>query len=1138
MDYRILGPLEVRDGGQPVDLGTPKQRSMLALLVLHAGTPVPADRLADLLWGGAPPARAEVSLRSYAANLRKALGRDDVLTSAGGGYRLAVADHDIDAHRFEAAVRTARERAATGDRVGAVAALDDALGLWHGPALADVATNPVASAEAARLEELRLAALEARFDLLVGGGPAAAAAAIPELERAVASHPLREGLRASLLRALHAAGRTAEALSAYRDLQERLAEEVGLDPSPQLRALADAIRDGTLVAAVADGRTPRLPLAGRRAELEVLRAARAAAGAGHGRVVVVEGDPGIGKTRLVTEAFHEAEDEGWVVATATCLATGDAPAFWPWAELLRRVDRALPLAPFVDARTADVLDLAPEIDHDGSRTAQPAALAPDAARFQRYDAVTTILVEASATRPIAIALDDLQWADPASLRLLSFLVGALPSASLLVAVTVRSDESDGPELRALLADLARSPAVVRLPVSGLDDEAVAALAAEAPPDVVSAIVDRAGGNPFFVTELLRLGPDALLADAVPAAVRDVVRQRAQRLSPGATKVLTTAAVIGREFDARTLAAVAGPDSDDAVEEAAAAHLVEETGPLGRYRFQHALVHEVLAEGVSGLRRARLHAAIARALDARSSTEDQRLAELARHLCAAAVTDPALASRAVEVTLDVGERTVRQLGYESAAVLYERALTQIDAGAVVDEAEHARLLVALAVARRAAGDPSASRAACLAAAEFAQKAGDAELLAESALGLALPGAVIGMDFGVLDDQRIELLERALELLPADDGSTRVRVLAHLALALYLSPQRARRDEVAAEAVAMARRLGSLALQAAALAARRSTLWGPMALSERIAVTEELVASADAGGAAQTALEGRIALAIDALEAADVDRFDAAVTTIDEQATALRQPFYAWYARVLEATKASLQARFEEAQVRASAAREVGGVALGRRAQWGQIGWQLVTSWDTGGIEGVEPSLRALHSAFPDNTLVQAALALVLTETGRAREALDLAQPLLDAPGTVPEDAMWSFTLTLLADVAWTAGAGDAGRGLAEVLAPAAGRLVVAGSGVACCGAADRAIGVARLAAGHLDVADAHLRRAQELHDRIGAPAWSARTEGAVADLAFRRGDAAGASARRDRARGVAEDLGAFGLAAALARIGPT
>jgi DNA-binding SARP family transcriptional activator len=242
VEYKILGPVGVRDDGQPVDLGTPKQRALLALLLLHAGQVVPTDRLVDLLWDGAPPARAEVSLRSYAANLRRVLP-PDTLVHGAGGYRLAVDPADLDAHRFEAGVAAAEAAAAGGDLDRAHEVLTAALAEWEGPALADVASQPFARLEAARLEERRLVALERRFELELATGQGGDGL-VAELERAVTTHPLREGLRALLMRALDAGGRTAEALAAYADLRERLADEVGLDPSPALQALEADLRAG------------------------------------------------------------------------------------------------------------------------------------------------------------------------------------------------------------------------------------------------------------------------------------------------------------------------------------------------------------------------------------------------------------------------------------------------------------------------------------------------------------------------------------------------------------------------------------------------------------------------------------------------------------------------------------------------------------------------------------------------------------------------------------------------------------------------------------------------------------------------------------------------------------------------------
>jgi tetratricopeptide (TPR) repeat protein len=653
-------------------------------------------------------------------------------------------------------------------------------------------------------------------------------------------------------------------------------------------------------------------------------------------------------------------------------------------------------------------------------------------------------------------------------------------------------------------------------------------------------VDRAGGNPFYVTELLRAGAGTEGA-SVPAGVRDVVRRRLQRLAPTTAALLTTAAVVGTTVDIDLLDAVEGRDTLDAVEDAVAAHLLEETGERpGHYRFSHALVREVLLDELSALRRARLHATIARALDGRTDRDPEtRLAELARHCCGGAAIDEAVAARAVTVSLEAAEQAMGRLGYDTARGHYERALAAVEDGADVAAVDHGALLVGLAAALRAEGDPAASREACLRAGELARRAGAPELLATAALGLALPGSVIGMDFGVLDEARIELLEEALRGLGPDDTPIRIRVLVHLGLALYLSDDRDRRDEVAAEAVAAADRLGHPGLRAAAAAARHSTLWGTPPVADRVQAAARIVELAESGGAPQTALEGHIALAIDLLEAGDLAGFQREVATVDRDAVALRQPFYQWYSRVFDATVASMEGRYADASAAAEAARAAGGAALGRRAIWGQIGWQYVTAWDAGGLEEAERPLRALASAFPDGIVVRCALAHVLAELGRRSEAAALAEPLLADPlARVPQDAMWLFSLALLAELAWLLEDPDGAARVAGALAPARGRLVVVGSGVACCGAVERSLGLVALAAGRVDEAEGLLAVALQRNRDVGARPWALRTMVAQASMLrvrSRPGDKERSQALLAEAASGAAGLGAHGLLRAIDRL---
>jgi DNA-binding SARP family transcriptional activator len=246
MEFRVLGPLEVLDGDRSLELGAPRERALLAFLLLHANQVVAADRIVEALWPGNRPATAAKIVQVYVSRLRKAFGpARDVLESRGPGYLVRVGPAELDLYRFEQLVeRGAREEAAAKAKT-----LREALALWRGTALAEFAYETFVQAEAARLEELRLLALEERVDadLTLGRGPEL----VPELESLVAEHPVRERMRAQLMRALYRAGRQADALAAFREGRQLLDEELGLEPSAELRALESAIlrHDPALVAA-------------------------------------------------------------------------------------------------------------------------------------------------------------------------------------------------------------------------------------------------------------------------------------------------------------------------------------------------------------------------------------------------------------------------------------------------------------------------------------------------------------------------------------------------------------------------------------------------------------------------------------------------------------------------------------------------------------------------------------------------------------------------------------------------------------------------------------------------------------------------------------------------------------------------
>ena len=267
LEFRILGPLEVVERDRLLVLGGPKQRALLVILLLHRGEVVSTDRLGDELWGERPPASAAKTVQAYVSNLRKALG-DGVLVTRGHGYLLQTARGQLDVDRFEVLVDAGRTALGEGDARGASERLREALALWRGPPLADFAYEPFAQAEAARLEEERLAALEDRIDADLALGRHAAL--VGELEALVREHPLRERLQGQLMLALYRSGRQADALERYQQARRKLTDELGIEPGPELQELERAILNQDPELGAPSRRLPRPPARRRGALLLAL----------------------------------------------------------------------------------------------------------------------------------------------------------------------------------------------------------------------------------------------------------------------------------------------------------------------------------------------------------------------------------------------------------------------------------------------------------------------------------------------------------------------------------------------------------------------------------------------------------------------------------------------------------------------------------------------------------------------------------------------------------------------------------------------------------------------------------------------------------------------------------------------------
>ncbi|HEY2702136.1 MAG TPA: BTAD domain-containing putative transcriptional regulator, partial [Candidatus Dormibacteraeota bacterium] len=633
---RLLGRFEI-EGVDTVVVRSRKARTLLRLLALAGGAPVPPGRLVDVLWGESPPSAPADQVSVLVSRLRGPLGAERILRS-DAGYRLAVAWSDLDA--AASFLEEGERRLQAGAFAAARAAATAARRLHRGPLLADEPEAEWAAPERAAAErQLLRAHLLVAAAALASGDPAAAAAAA---EAALAAEPLDEEAVRLLLGGHAAAGRKAAALAAYERFRERLADELGVDPAPataavHLAVLQDRPLPGAAPARAAGSPAPVAtpgaatvpPLVGRGPELAGLDAARAAAARGQPQLVVVEGEAGIGKSRLVGEWTAGVAARGTAVLLGRCDELG----------------RALPLQPVLDALAGHLsgLDaeaaaalLGPEAALLGDPLLSAGALPlPAGAVVPASDEGVARAVVGEAVRrvltrigfaPAVLVVEDVHLADPATHDLLARLRSHPPHARLLVLTTRRTGEGR------------RLDAGVRLQLEPLDLAACAALVGGAG---AAALHRRSGGNPLLLLELSR----AEGAAEIPESLREAVAAQCERLGEAAA-TLRAAAVLGPELDLEVLAATVGLTPItllDHLEEGVRRRLLVERG--GGFVFHHELVREALVAGTGSARRALLHREAARLLALRPRAEPLTVAYHARRggdlgLAAGALTDAA------------------------------------------------------------------------------------------------------------------------------------------------------------------------------------------------------------------------------------------------------------------------------------------------------------------------------------------------------------------------------------------------------------------------------------------------------------------------------------------------------------------
>jgi DNA-binding SARP family transcriptional activator/tetratricopeptide (TPR) repeat protein len=1136
MDVRVFGPLQAIVDGRPVALGGVKPRALLAMLALNAGSTVSSERLIEGLWGENQPATATKLVQIYVSQLRKALaagGDGAEIVTRGRGYELRLGSGDVDARRFE--------------RLIAQAAPREALALWRGPPLDDVAGEPFAAAEIRRLEELRLGALELAIERDLAAGRHREV--VGELEMLVAEEPLRERLHAQRMLALYRCGRQADALQAYRHARALLVEQIGVEPGPQLRRLHEAIlrQDasleppaaaavepppeldaGTPPASGAAARRPGAPagraaaetargaFVGREPELGELIGGLDDACAGHGRLFLLAGEPGIGKSRLAEELLAHARARGARVLVGRCWEAGGAPAYWPWVQSLRAYVRETDMATLrsqLGAGAADLAQIVPELRQRFPDLPAPPSLESEGARFGLFEAATSLLLLATRDRPVVLVLDDLHAADEPSLLLLRFVAREIATSRVLVVCAYRDvDPTLRAPLSSALAELVREPQSAHIVLAGLSQRDVAeyikiSTGVEPAIRLVRVIHTETEGNPLFVAEVVRLleaegriaQPDAHLR--IPPGVRAAINQRVGRLSEPCRNLLVAASVMGREFGLDALALLSELSRDDlldVLDEAMAERVLGDVpGSPGRLRFGHALIRDTLYDALTTARRMQLHKAAGEALEAVYSADlDPHLAELAQQFFAAAPAG--VAERAVDYARRAGDRAASQLGFEEAIRLYDMGLALVEGPVALCD-----LLLARGDAQARAGDTPSAKETFRQAAELAERRGLAEQLARAALGY---GSRAMWDVSRDDDYLVPLLERAIAALGDDDSTLRVRLLARLAGGplrdASFPPER--KAALSEQALAAARRMGDPATLAYAIQGYILGHHSPEHTPRQLELASELVAVATEVGDKERMVEGQEGRLDSFVELGDMTAAKLELEAMTRLARDLRQPTQEWFAGVYRALITLLEGRLSEAEDLISAARGLGELA---QAWSAEVTYRLqlyVLRREQGRLAEVEDLVRRSVDEYPTYPIWRCVLAQLTAQLGDHAEARAILEALAaDRFATVPFDEEWLVSMGLLAETATALADAEHASVLYDKLLPYADRVAISYPEIST-GSVARDLGLLAAVMERWDDAERHFENALETNGRIGARPWLAHTQEDYARMLLARG----------------------------------
>ncbi|KRC57008.1 MULTISPECIES: BREX system ATP-binding domain-containing protein [unclassified Nocardioides] len=1108
----VLGPTTIKVAGQEVDLGSLKQRALLAVLALGEGHPVSTDRIIHALWHDSPPSGVTTTLHGYIASVRRLLEPSraprtapSILVTAPGGYALRLGRAGTDV----AVLATAVERATTALRVipetqRPVAApqhheslrachddLAQAVALWRGSPYADLGDTELVEAERQRLRELLLTARTQQCVIELAVGDHAAAA--PTLQRLTTEHPLREQLWILHAVALTRAGRQADALAALQQLRDVLVDELGIDPSPQVQALQrDILRqDASLVerapsavvsaASVPPRSIPSFPwpLVGRRAEIRSLEAALDRAAGARQQLAHIVGEPGIGKSRLTRELATLAAHRGFVHVEGRCSPDDGAPPLWAWQQVLRAV---------AEVCQVEVPDLAATVQDS---TAEQAAI-----QFLMNEAIAEALRQAAAVAPLMIAIEDVHWADASTLRVLRHLAEHGGRERILLCVTQRPDDGSGATLELGYA-FARADAT-RLDLVGLDATESAMLVthvAGARAEGVDGrrLQERTGGNPFFLSEVARSRDP--LGGAATAPLSELVAQRVRTLAAPTRELLEAAAVVDRVVNASLVAAAAHVEDASLIDRLAPAQAAGllVTEPDGRLAFAHAIVREAVLGAMRPVVVEQWHARVARALESRQLRGASERSALAYHWREAGY---AHAGRAWRAAVSAAEAAREVHATEEAAVLLAQALESQRLDATSADIQRYELLMQLASARRVAADWAGAAAAVTQAIATAERMGEPELAARASVG-SVEGAVWhARTYGTVQDDLVAALRRALNNLPAGDSELRCRAMLCLAVeAYYLAPP-AETDALVEEALAIAERIADPRLLVVALQLAFSARWRPATAEWRLSTIRRGHEIATALGDVHLEVTCRAFLAIVLVELGHVDEGRELIGPTIELASRHGILTAVTILEMLRAPMLLLSGEDEAAEVCIDHVIELAQRVTVPNMDHATAALKSVQVLWQGRFDELSAVLTQLiaNQTVPVDTFVVAML-LRVGDVSKAREVFDAT---FVEPGD--RDYMGVIQHCLAGEVALGLGESALAARTYRWLKPYAGRISSAGS-TTIMGPVDAFLALAAAATGDLEAAAGHADDAMHLCDKWGFHRVSAWLEALRAQHRF-------------------------------------